>query len=68
MLLQEQHLDNKKTVIEFVLKDTKSIAFYTTDTPNKKSIITVIKNNIADTIKEHKTIIKGRELGIMIRI
>ena len=67
-LLQEQHIDSKKTIIEKIQKDTNSTAFYTIDTQNNKSIITLVKTSIMDNIKEHKTIILGRVLGITIRM
>ena len=67
ILLQEQHIDKNKKVLDRFKSDLNCDLYYTTDYTNYLSIITLIKKNLGISNIEYKTLIIGRALNVTIK-
>ena len=67
-MLQEQHIDKNKKILEKYKDELKCELYYTSDERNNLSIIKMVKKEIGIAKIESEIIIKGRALNISIVI
>ena len=67
-MLQEQHLGENNKLIEKYKIDTNKIAFWSTNTVNKLSILTLITRELGENILKMEDMITGRAMNIKLKI